>query len=171
MSNVAPFANPYNARVNPLEVSEQANTAMTYHGGAIACNGKIVGRIKDWTPGKFERNLTEIREISNTTWGVPVDNVPGISSGYSVSFTRTEVWQQELETVLGFGATFNSLADQTRPFEAFEYLYRGTTPYRVWLYKGCWFTNKSPNSWSASGDGVIEVSCEFGYVVRHKVSG
>ncbi len=171
MSNISPFPNPYNARVNPLEVSEQANTTMTYHGGAIACNGRVIGRIKDWTPGKYERTVTEVREVSNTTWGVPVDNVPGNSSGYSVSFTRTEVWQQELETVLGYGATWASLADQTRPFEAFEYLFRGQTPYRVWLYKGCWFTNKSPNQWSASGDGIIEVACEFAYVVRHRVTG
>lgn len=171
MSSFTPFSNPYNARVNNLEHSKTANTAMTYHGGAIVAKGRVVGRIKDWTPGKFNRTVTEIREISNTTFGVPVDNVPGISSGYTVSFSRTEVWEEELETVLGYGATWNSLADQTKPFEAFEYLFRGDTNYRTWLYKGCWFTDKSLNTWSAEGTGVIEVSCEFAYVVRHRVSG
>lgn len=171
MANITPFPNPYAASVKPLEVSSDPNTTMTYHGGAIAINNRVVGRVKDWTPGKFNRTVTEVREVSNTAWGVPVDNVPGISTGYSVSFTRTEVWQQELETVLGFDATFATLADQTRPFEAYEYLFRGANPYRVWLYKGCWFTDKSPNQWSASGEGIIEVACEFAYVVRHKVAG
>lgn len=171
MSNISPFPNPYNAQVKPLEVSEQANTTMTYHGGAIAANGRVIGRVKDWTPGKFERTVTEVREVSNTAWGVPVDNVPGIASGYTVSFTRTEVWQQELETVLGYNATWTSLCDQTRPFEAFEYLFRGATPYRVWLYKGAWFTSRNPNTWSSDGNGIIEVACEFAYVVRHKVAG
>lgn len=169
--SISPFPNPYNARVNPLEHSKTANTTMTYHGGAIVANGRVVGRIKDWTPGKFQRTITEVREVTNTTFGVPVDNVPGISSGYTVSFTRSEVWAEELETVLGFGSTWNSLADQTKPFEAFEYLYRGDTPYRVWLYKGCWFSDKSPNAWSAEGNGIIEVACEFAYVVRHRVTG
>lgn len=170
MADLSPFPSPYASRVDPLEHSKTANVTMTYHGGAIVANGSVVGRIKDWTPGKFNRTVTEVRELTNSTFGVPVDNVPGTTTGYTVSFTRSEVWLEELEVVLGYGSTWTSLADQTTPFTANEYLFRGDTPYRVWQYAGCWFTDKSNNQWSADGQGIIEVACEFAYVNRTKVA-
>lgn len=168
MANLTPFPNPFNAQVNPLEYSDTANTIMTYHGGAISVNDRVVGRIKDWTPGQFTRTVTPVREISNTTFGIPVDNVPGIAEGYNVSFTRTEVWEQELEVVLGYGQVWTSLADQTRPFTAFEYLFRNQSPYRIWRYDGCWFTERNPNQWNSGGDGIIELACNMAYVVRKR---
>lgn len=167
-----PFAtNSFGVRVNPIDTTQPGTpTTMYYHGGSIVVNNKIIGRIKSWQPsGAYTREGTHIYEVSRETWGLPVDYVPGRATGFNITFTRSEVWTQELELALGYRALWSNLTDQTYPFTSYEYLFRGSTPYRTWLYSGCWFKGKTPNSWDAEGSGVVEVSCELAYVSRKKV--
>ena len=65
---------------------------MSYHGAAIVVNNAIVGRIQSWHPeGAYNRDGEHVYELSNVTIGLPVDYVPGKSTGFTVSFARTEV--------------------------------------------------------------------------------
>jgi hypothetical protein len=163
-------SNIYNVTRQPLDYTKSNTTIQTYHGGSIVVNDKVVGRITNWqSNGAYTREGSHCYELNGNTWGLPVDYVPGRATGFNITFTRNEVWSMELELALGYGAVWNSLTDQTYPFNAQEYLFRGATPYRVWTYSGCWFTEKNPTEWSAEGDGKISVSCAMAYVSRKKV--
>ena len=153
------------------ENNAEAPTVQMYHGGSIVVNGNVVGRITAWQPaGAYNREGAHIYELNQKTWGLPVDYVPGRVTGFNITWTRNEVWGQELERTLGYAPNvWNNLTDQTFPFQAKECLFRGSTAYRVWLYKGCWFTEKNPVEWSAEGDGIMNVSCNMAYVSRTKV--
>jgi hypothetical protein len=171
--NPAPYAqNAFNAAVNPIDFTKAGTpTIQMYHGGTILVNENIVGRINSWQPaGAYTREGTHIYEVNSNTWGVPVDYVPGRATGFNITFTRNEVWSQELEIALGYGAVWDNLTDQTYPFTAKEMLYKGATVYRIWSYFGCWFTEKNPSEWSNEGNGVISVSCGMAYVSRKKTS-
>ncbi len=173
MPNPSPFAtNAFDVTVQPLEqAAPGAPTTKTYHGASIVVQGNIVGRITSWQPSAYNREGNHVRELSHVTWGRPIDYVPGQSTGYSISFARTEVWNQELELTLGFGALFDDLMDQTRPWVTQEYLFRGTELNLLWQYSGCWFTAKNNNNWEAAGDAIVTVECELNYVSRIRVAG
>lgn len=170
MPNPTPFAtNQFGVAKKDIDFGNQYSpTVQMYHGGTIIVNEKIVGRIDSWTPGSFSREGAHVYELGNRTWGLPVDYVPGKATEFMVSFTRTEVWEQELEKAFGYPATFENLTDQTYPFVADEYLYKGAALYKSWRYLGCWFTKKSPNQWEAEGNGIIKVECEMAYVRRFR---
>ena len=72
---------------------------------------------------------------------------------------------------LCFGAVFDDLMDQTRPWVTQEYLFRGTELNKLWQYSGCWFQTKNNNNWEAGGDAIITVECELAYVSRIRVAG
>lgn len=172
MPNISPYGdNAFGVSVKPLDYSHaHAPATKTYHGASIVVNGNIVGRIKSFqAAGAYTREGSHVYEVSHVTWGVPVDHVPGRSTGFNMSITRTEVWFEELEIAFGFPAVFNNLCDQTRPFTVYEYLFRGTALYRVWQYSGCWFTDKNPNSIEAEGDGKEEVTAQINYVSRIRI--
>jgi len=176
MASPNPYGtNAFGVKSPKLDYSKFPNsgqyTTMTYHGGTIIVGDSVIGRIKEWTPGQFTRQVNHVREVSSETWGLPVDAVPGISEGFNIAFTKTEVWQQELEIAFGLSANpWTSLSEQTAPFEAKEYLFRGLDVYRTWVYNGCWFTEKNPNAWSSTGDGIIEVGCNMIYVNRQRTT-
>lgn len=150
--------------------NDESPTVQMYHGGSIAVGNHVIGRITSWqAAGAYNREGTHIYEVSQKSWGLPVDYVPGRATGFNVTWTRNEVWTQELELTLGFNAVWQDLTDQTAPFTAKEFLYRGATAYRTWAYRGCWFTEKNPAEWSAEGDGIINVSCNMAYVSRQKL--
>lgn len=163
-------ANNFSVKVNPIEATAVgAPSTMFYHGGTIVVNGNIVGRINTWQPaGAYTREATHVYEVSKETWGLPVDIVPGRATGFNITWTRSEVWTQELELALGYQALWSNLTDQTRPFTANEMLFRGANAYRTWTYYGCWFTEKNPNEWSSEGNGIMQVSCNMAYVSRKK---
>lgn len=173
----SPYAqNPGGVQVKRLDYGKSAQlnettSTMTYHGGSIVVNGAVIGRIQEWnSSGAYTREANHVYELNGNTWGLPVDLVPGRATGFNVSWTRNEVWTQELEVTLGYGAVWEVLTDQTYPFEANEYLFRGASPYRQWGYKGCWFTAKTPSAWSAAGDGIMQSSCEMMYVSRKRIA-
>lgn len=170
----SPFnTNAYGVQVQPLDYSvADAPTIQTYHGASIVANGNIIGRISSFqAENPYNRGGTHIYEVSNKTWGLPVDYVPGKSEGFTMAIARAEVWQQEMEIALGFGAVFENLTDQTRPFTITEYLFRGQTVYRIWQYSGCWFNDKNIDAYDASGDGIIKVTAKISYVSRHRIQG
>jgi hypothetical protein len=169
MPNASPFANnAYGVQVRPLDYSvPDAPTTKTYHGKSIVVNGNIVGRVTSWNPSAaYTRAGTHQFEMSHLTFGRPVDYVPGIITGPTIALTRTEVWFEELDIALGYTPVWNDLADQDRPFEIYEYLFRGTNLYRVWRYTGCWFQDRNEEAFTAEGDGVVRVNATIAYVSR-----
>lgn len=177
MASPTPFAtNTFSQQVNAgnghFDYTKQGTpTVMTYHGGSIVVNGNIIGRINSWQPaGAFNREGNHVYELNNNTWGLPVDFVPGKATGFNITFTRSEVWSQELEICLGYGNVFSNLTDQTFPFNAIEYLFKGNVVYRQWSYNGCWFMEKNYDAWTADGDGIIKVNCNMAYVARKRTT-
>lgn len=173
MANKTPFAtNPFGVQVQPIDHTQPgAPTVQLYHGGSVVVNGNIVGRIDEWHPaGAYNRDGAHVYEVHHNTWGAPVDYVPGRVTGFNITWTRGEVWEQELELTLGYGSLWKDLTDQTFPFESREFLFRGINLYRTWSYSGCWFTEKNPVAWSSEGDGRIKVNCNMAYVRRNLVS-
>lgn len=177
MASPTPYAtNAFNAQVNAGNghfdyTNAQAPTTMTYHGGTIVVNGNIVGRVNNWQPaGAYTREGVHVYELNGRTWGVPVDYIPGKATGFNITFTRNEVWGQELELALGYTSVWENLTDQTTPFIANEYLFKGNVVYRQWSYSGCWFTEKNPDAWASDGDGIFKVSCGMVYVTRKRTT-
>lgn len=167
--------NPYQALVQPLDYSAQyAPTAQAYHGFSLSNgNEDVIGRITSFNPSQnYQRNHALIYELSAKTFGVPVDMMPGVSTGYQLSMVRVELWGQEIETVLdGGGTPYNVLNDQVRPVKLNEYLYRGDTLYLQWEYLGCWWVAKNQDNYTADGDGIIRVNCDLAFVRRNLVGG
>lgn len=159
MPNIAPWAtNAFGVQVKPIDYSNpQSPTTKIWHATSIVANGFIIGRISNWQVNAYTRQVNHVREVSHATWGRPVDIVPGISEGYEITFDRAEVWSQEMELALGFGSVFDDLADQDRPFEIFEYLFRGQALYSVWQYQGCWLQSRNESARTADGDGIIKI--------------
>jgi len=170
--NFTTFAsNAFGVNRQPIDFANaSAPTVQMYHGGTIVVAGNVIGRITAWQPaGAYNREGAHIYELNSKTWGLPVDYVPGRATGFNITWTRNEVWNEELELTLGYGSVWQNLTDQTAPFDARECLFRGASVYRTWSYKGCWFTEKNPVEWSSEGDGIINVSCNMAYVSRLKV--
>lgn len=173
MPSPVPFAtNSFGVRVNKIDPDAAGTpTTQMYHGGTIVVNNNIIGRINSWHPaGAYNREGTHIYEVNKETWGLPVDYVPGRATGFNITFVRTEVWNQELELTLGYGAVWNNLTDQTFPFTSQEYLFRGEVVYRIWSYFGCWFTERNPVEWAAEGDGICRVNTNLAYVSRRRTN-
>lgn len=172
MPNPTPFAsNPTGVSVRPLDFeATYAPTAKMYHGTSIVVENNIIGRVQSWQPAAYTREGAHVYELNNTTFGRPVDYVPGRSTGYTVAMTRLEVWGQELELALFNNAVsvFDDLSDQTRPFTSLEYLYRGQSIYRIWQYLACWLQDRNEDAFSAEGDGRIMATANFAYVRRFR---
>ena len=172
-----PSAQPYGGNVHgvravPLDLDATgAPTVKTYHGVTIAVDGKIIGRITSWNPNPYTREGMHVFEVSNLTWGKPVDYVPGKGGDWTISCGRTEVWNQELEIALGYGGVWSDLTEQDRPFTAQEYWYRGTTIYRVWSYSGCWFQDRSEDGVENEGDAIVRTNPTIAFVSRTRVIG
>lgn len=171
--STSPYAtNNFGVNSTPIDYSQAYTPSlMTYHGGSICVNNNIVGRITEFqSAGAYTREGNHVYEVNNNTWGLPVDYVPGRATGFNITMTRNEVWSQELEIALGYPAVFNNLTDQNYPFVANEYLFKGTNVYRAWTYYSCWFMEKNPSAWSASGDGICSVTCNMAYVSRKRTA-
>ena len=144
-----------------------APTTQTYHGFSIQVDGVIIGRISSWTPQQLDRAMTHTRELNPRTFGQPVDIVPGIAQNFSVSFARTEVWNEEIEKAIGVSADpYSLLLDQTRPFVIDEVYARGLQTYRRIRYLGCWFSSKNVSAFEAEGDGIVRIDGEIQFVNR-----
>lgn len=147
------------------------NLTKTTHGLSISLpTGTIIGRIQDWAPTFAERALSNVYELNRRTFGRPIDIVPGVESGRSISVNRVEVWEDELEVAFGAATSeMVDLCDQTEPFDIVESLFRGSTAYRSWRYKGCWFASKSLSGMSAEGDAKLISDATINYVIRQKI--
>ena len=170
MASPTPYAtNPHGVRVKPLDLeAEGSPTVKTYHGLSIIVDGRIVGRINSWAPKVFNRNGTHVYELNHHTFGRPVDFVPSVSTGYTISVNRTEIWDQEFEIALGYPAQWSDLIDQNRPFSVQEYLYKGASIYRVWSYVGCWFTSRNEDNITNKGEAQYVVNGEIAFVSRRR---
>lgn len=155
-----------NNNVKPFEHANTEGVTKTYTGISIVVGNDIIGRITSWQPSAYSREGNHVYELGKSTWGRPVDYVPGKSGGYTISMARTEVWKHELELALGFGAVFNDLMDQTKPFTIEEKLFRGDSLYQKWTYMGCWFQERNEDGFAADGDGMYKVNATIAYVSR-----
>jgi hypothetical protein len=154
------------------------NITKTYHGLTIISEtGQIVGRVQTYTPKFAERDVTLVYELNAYTWGRPIDNVPGVEKGRTLSVHRIEVWDEEMELAFG-GAEDNSrnggvewidLCEQTQPFIFQEAIFRGNSRYRSWEYLGCWFTSKDIDAYNATGDAKIIATSNMSYVIRRSL--
>lgn len=169
-ANIAPYGNNVFGIETPgLDYAvADAPSSKTYHGASIVVANNIIGRITSWQPAALTRAVNHVYELSNVTWGRPVDIVPAQNTGYSIAVTRVEVWDEELEITLGYESKWSDLADQNRPFTIQEYLFRGTSVYQLWTYKGCWFSDKNEDAWTADGDGIIRVTATLMYLTREQ---
>lgn len=164
--------NNHGIEINPLDFNAaKSTTTKTYHGISIVVNGNIIGRIQNWNPQMYNREGSHVYELSNLTFGRPVDYVPGVNRQYTISCSRAEVWNEELEIALGYEGIWSDLIDQTKPFEVVEYLIRGNDIYKAITYSGCWFTSKNYNDFSAEDIPKIIVSAEISFVGRQVTVG
>jgi hypothetical protein len=173
MANQAAFApNPHGVRVKTLDFTHpQAPSTKTWHGITIVVAGNVVGRITSWNPSALQRDVAHVYELNVATYGHPVDVVPGKATGFTIAAQRIEVWTKELELALGFPAVFADLTDQNRPFEITEMWFRGNTPYRIWVYTGCWFSERNEDAFTADGDTIVRTNPTIYYVNRIKTLG
>lgn len=169
--SLSPYGtNPFGARVTPLDFSHaDAPTIQTYHGLTIVVEGAVVGRITDWTPQPFSRDVAVMKELNYATFGLPVEAIPGGSTANTFSFSAAEIWGAEIEIRLGYTSVWTTLMDQTRPFTLYEYRLRGDDIYRCWVYRGCWFTEKNEQGMSSEGDAIIKIDGSVTYVSRLRV--
>jgi hypothetical protein len=177
--------NDWGVQVFTLVDANRSNASMSFHGvsigagrdgsGGLAGTGPFpVGRITSWNPQVYSREATHSYELSANATGKPVDITPGSNTGYTASFSRTEVWAKEAEVAFGLtetDAVFEDLCDQDRPFQVDEILTRGRTAvYRRWKYRGAWFTSLNANEYSPdSGDYRVSRSGELKFVRRERV--
>lgn len=152
-------ANPFNVSVPVLDYSKPYHpTTQTYHGTALMVNNKIIGRIQSWQlQGVYSRQVNPVRELNYQTFGRVVDLVPSINEPYTASFSRVEVWEDEMEKACGFSSVWTDLLDQTFPFTVKEIWKKGKQIYRITEYLGCWFTDKNLNAWQAEGDAKVQI--------------
>jgi hypothetical protein len=173
--NYEPFAsNPFGVQATPLDYShEHAPTSKTYHGITIAVSGAVIGRIQSWdTTGAWARGGEHVYELSSKTWGKPVDYVPARWEGLSIRATVAEMWSKEIEVQTGVKdyGQLNDLIEQSKPFTTHEFWYRGVANYRIWVYRGCWLTDRNETAYAATGNARVIANFQFNYVSRQMVS-
>ena len=145
-----------------------------YHGMDICVyynsNNYRIGRLQSWAPQQRTRQAVHKYEINSSTFGRPVDLIPGRAEGYAISISRVEVWGQEIERILGLTSgtqLFRDLMDMRWPITLYEYLYRGDgLLYSLWQYPSCWITSHGDAEVSAEGDGIMMVNMELMHLPR-----
>lgn len=161
------MANQYGVKVQPLDLSDQyAPNTKTYHGIQILFNGRVVGRITNWDVTPYTRDATLIYELDRDTAGMPVDIVPGKTTGRTITATRVELWKKEVETVIVPGQHWADLSQQIRAFWILENMYAGSDLYQTYVYVGCWFTDRKEDPWAADGDFVVRAQLAITFVNR-----
>jgi len=156
--------NQYGVRVSRLAKTE----TKTYHGLSIIFNGSTVGRIRSWTPVMFSRDGTHVMEVGRKSWGRPVDYTPGPGRNFSISCSRTEVWNNEMERMLG-NSLWEDLMDQKVPFYIYEALFRGEQVYTLRVYHNCWFSEKNYEPFEAEGQAKVVINATINFVSRLRV--
>lgn len=152
--------------------SVELELTKTFHGVSIQLpSGSVIGRIQSFSPTFGERGGAHIYELNRATLGRPIDYVVGTETGRSISISRVEVWEDELEIALADAdSEYTDLADQTKPFEIVESLFRGSSAYRAWKYRGCWFSSLSVSGMEAeAGDMRVTKDASINYVTRQKI--
>ena len=165
--------NDFGQQVEPLDYSHSTPiSSKTYHAIALVMNGNVLGRIQSWNnSGAYSRQGDHVFELNNRTFGRPVDYVPGIAQGYTISASVAELWGSEIEIQTGATERYVDLISQTRPFESQEFWFKGSEPYEVWTYLGCWMQDRNENDYSSTGDGRVISNFQFAYVARQHTAG
>lgn len=153
-------------------------TTKVYHGVSIVAGSStdnsdstVIGRIQSWQPDSYTRSGVHLYELASTSWGRPVEYVPGKAEGFTIAVTRAEVWGSEMERAFnknGSQSLYEDLIDQNFPFTIKEFWIRGSqdTAYSIWTYRGCWFQNKNIEALTSDGDGVTRINASIAYVSK-----
>lgn len=147
-------------------------TTKVYHGVSITAGDDsttVIGRIQSWQPDSYTRDGIHLYELATTSWGRPVEFVPGKATGFTIAVTRAEVWNAEMEKAFNNDNSqelYNDLIDQVKPFKIREFWIRGEEKYTIWTYHGCWFTNKNLEAITSDGDGITRISATLAYVSK-----
>ena len=168
MASISPYGTASTQVPSPDYSKDGMYSSKTYHGLNIIVNGNIIGRIQSWAPGARTKTLTHKWELSANAFGRPVDLIPSKADGYTISISRIEVWEQELERVCGYGAVWLDLMDQNYPFVFSEQLIKNTELYRSWDYPSCWFSSYTEQGPTTDGDGAYVVDGEVMHMPRIK---
>ena len=69
---------------------------MTYAGLTLAVGGadgqyKAIGRIQSFQRDAMTRTLTQKRELNKDTFGRPIETIPGVADGYTMTMERLEI--------------------------------------------------------------------------------
>lgn len=160
--------NAFNQVTEAIDYTDpHAPSVKTYHGIALAVNNKVLGRVQSWSnSGAYTREGEHVRELNNQTFGRPVDYVPGIATGYTISASVAELWGKEIEIQTGSSNRYIDLISQTRPFQAQEFWHKGVEIYEVWTYLGCWLQDRNESEYSVTGDLRVVANFNFAYVSR-----
>jgi len=149
------------------------NTTKVYHGVSIVAglndsNTIVVGRIQSWQPDSYTRDGIHLYELATTSWGRPVEYIPGKATGFTIAVTRAEVWKGEMERAFNDASIplYDDLIDQNFPFTIKEFWIAGDNTYNIWTYRGCWFQNKNPDAITSDGDGVTRINATIAYVSK-----
>lgn len=156
------------ARLESSDTQNSPNT-QTFHGLSILMNNQLIGRIQKWNPKMFSRKGEHIYELNASTYGRPVDYVPGINDQYTIECEKVEIWGQDLELALNYEAVWHDLMDQTRPFTVRETFQRGGKDYRAVNYSGCWFTDKNYLQFDAGQNPTIKMTANIAFISRQVV--
>lgn len=163
---------PVPVRVQPLDLSAtDAPVTQIYWGFDIVVDGSVVGNLTSWQPAGSNMAATHTREISFKRARLPIDLVPGMVDGFTVSIAGQEIWDEELELRLGYASVWENLSDQTRPFTVRAIQYRGSSVYKIEVYRGCYITSKNIAGFEAEGDGVVRFDAEITYVSKTIIFG
>lgn len=151
-------------------------TSKVYHGvsiiaGVTEANKSVVGRIQSWQPDSYTREGVHLYELANTSWGRPVEYIPGKATGFTIAITRAEVWFSEIERAVFNDQSitlYDDLIDQNKPFTVREFWIRdgADQAYNIWTYRGCWFQNKNTDAITADGDGITRITATLAYVSK-----
>ena len=140
----------------------------TSHGIQIVAKGVVVGEIIKWTPATQTRGGTWVYELNYETSGVPVDFVPGNTTGYTINLTRYDLWSSKYEEVFGDASIEQALGQQYAPFDVRQYLKRPDGTKELWVYRSCWMTSVG-RDYGVDGDRIIKVQAVLSYVKKERI--
>jgi len=117
----------------------------TSHALTIKAAGREIGRIQSWAPAQG-RDVRPKFEINAVGTGAPIENVPGVSTGLTISISRYDLYVEKMEEIWGAPRPLYMLTDQFNPIDIEEKWIKYGTPQEP-LFPGKF--GKTLSNWNA----------------------
>ena len=109
----------------------------------------------------MSRTIDTQYEIHRYNTGEPIERIPQVQTGNSISVDRYELYTFHLGEafgvpVMGGGTDLVNLAMQIKPFQVREMWRDPFGEIRCYIYVGCWFSNIGQTI-SATDDRIVKV--------------